>query len=153
MARRFRFRPPGLKPTTKVGTLGPYRGRLGLAWVIAPIVAGAIALGVLSIDDAVRARVLTGGRVMGRPGVHLPSERLRLSTPTEEDLRLAVAMATEGVDFLAVSFVRAADDLRKVRSTIEPHTTRLVAKIETMHAVSDLAARWFQRHLSPPPPP
>jgi hypothetical protein len=41
MARkRLRFRPPGLKPTTKVGTLGPYRGRLGLAWVIAPIVAG-----------------------------------------------------------------------------------------------------------------
>jgi hypothetical protein len=42
--RRFRFRPPGLKPTTKVGTLGPYRGRLGLAWVIAPIVAGAVIL-------------------------------------------------------------------------------------------------------------
>ncbi|HET7236928.1 MAG TPA: hypothetical protein VFK59_10915 [Actinomycetota bacterium] len=40
--KRFRFRPPGLKPTTKVGTLGPYRGRLGLAWVIAPIVAGLI---------------------------------------------------------------------------------------------------------------
>ena len=41
MARkRLHFRPPGLKPTTKVGTLGPYRGRLGLAWVIAPIVAG-----------------------------------------------------------------------------------------------------------------
>jgi hypothetical protein len=31
-----------LKPTTKVGTIGPYRGRLGLAWVIAPIVAGLI---------------------------------------------------------------------------------------------------------------
>ena len=43
MARkRFRFRPPGLKPTTKIGTLGPYRGRLGAAWVIAPIVAGAV---------------------------------------------------------------------------------------------------------------
>jgi len=43
MARkRFRFRPPGLKPTTKIGTLGPYRGRLGVAWVIAPIVAGAV---------------------------------------------------------------------------------------------------------------
>ncbi len=38
--KRVRFRPPGLKPTTKVGTLGPYRGRLGLAWVIAPIVVG-----------------------------------------------------------------------------------------------------------------
>jgi hypothetical protein len=43
MARkRFRFRPPGLKPTTKIGTIGPYRGRLGLAWVIAPIVAGVV---------------------------------------------------------------------------------------------------------------
>ena len=42
MAKRFRFRPPGLKPTTKIGTLGPYRGRLGLAWVIAPMVAGAL---------------------------------------------------------------------------------------------------------------
>lgn len=40
--KRVRFRPPGLKPTTKVGTLGPYRGRLGLAWVIAPIVAGLV---------------------------------------------------------------------------------------------------------------
>jgi hypothetical protein len=42
--RRLRFRPPGLKPTTKVGTLGPYRGRLGLPWVIAPLVAGVLIL-------------------------------------------------------------------------------------------------------------
>ena len=42
--RRIRFRPPGLKPTTKVGTLGPYRGRLGFAWVIAPILAGILIL-------------------------------------------------------------------------------------------------------------
>ena len=38
--KRLHLRPPGLKPTTKVGTIGPYRGRLGLAWVIAPIVVG-----------------------------------------------------------------------------------------------------------------
>ncbi|MGE5227527.1 MAG: hypothetical protein ACM3OO_11695 [Planctomycetaceae bacterium] len=42
--KRVTIRPPGLKPTTKVGTLGPYRGRLGLAWVIAPIVAGIVIL-------------------------------------------------------------------------------------------------------------
>lgn len=42
MPKRFQIRPPGLKPTTKVGTLGPYRGRLGLAWVIAPLVAGLV---------------------------------------------------------------------------------------------------------------
>jgi hypothetical protein len=43
MARlRLHFRPPGLKPWTKIGTLGPFRGRLGLQWVIAPVVLGAI---------------------------------------------------------------------------------------------------------------
>ena len=40
--KRLHFRPPGLKPTTKVGTLGPYRARLGFAWVLAPIVAGIV---------------------------------------------------------------------------------------------------------------
>jgi hypothetical protein len=40
--KKIQIRPPGLKPTTKVGTLGPYRGRLGLAWVIAAIVAGLV---------------------------------------------------------------------------------------------------------------
>jgi hypothetical protein len=42
MPRRIRFRPPGLKPTTRVGSLGPYRGRLGVGWVVAPLVAGII---------------------------------------------------------------------------------------------------------------
>jgi hypothetical protein len=44
MPRRIRFRPPGLKPTTRVGSLGPYRGRLGAGWVVAPLVAGIIIL-------------------------------------------------------------------------------------------------------------
>lgn len=44
MPKRIRFRPPGLKPGTKIGHLGPYRGRLGLAWVVAPLVAGIVIL-------------------------------------------------------------------------------------------------------------
>jgi hypothetical protein len=42
--KKVTIRPPGLKPTTKVGTFGPYRGRLGVAWVVAPIVVGALIL-------------------------------------------------------------------------------------------------------------
>jgi pyruvate kinase len=100
---------------------------------------GAISLGVTGVSgDIVSAQVLTGGRVQGRPGVHLPSERLRLSTPTDEDLRLAVAMADAGADFLAVSFVRTAHDLRVVREAIAPRHARLVAKVETISAVNDL---------------
>jgi hypothetical protein len=40
--RRIRFRPPGVKPWTKIGPLGPFRGRLGLQWVIAPLVLGVL---------------------------------------------------------------------------------------------------------------
>jgi len=43
--RRTRFRPPGLKPWTRIGTLGPFRGRLGLSWVVASLLAGIVILG------------------------------------------------------------------------------------------------------------
>jgi pyruvate kinase len=102
---------------------------------------GAISLQAVAVGDAqVSCVVLTGGHVQGRPGVHLSSERLRLTTPTADDLVLGRAMAEAGADFLAVSFVRAAHDLRLVREAILPHTTRLVAKIETMPAVMALEA-------------
>ncbi len=102
---------------------------------------GAISLLAMSVDEhEVACVVLTGGPVQGRPGVHLPSARLRLTTPTADDLVLGKAMAAAGADFLAVSFVRAAHDLRVVREAILPYTTRLVAKIETMPAVVALEA-------------
>jgi pyruvate kinase len=100
---------------------------------------GAISLVVESIDhQAVHCHVHTGGRVQGRPGVHIPSERLRLSTPTDEDLVLGRAMAEAGADFLAVSFVRSAHDLRVMREAVAPLQVRLVAKIETMSAIAGL---------------
>jgi pyruvate kinase len=100
---------------------------------------GAISLAVHTITtSAAICTVLTGGRVQGRPGVHLPSERLRLSTPTDDDLVLGKAMAEAGADFLAVSFVRTAHDLRVMREAIVPHRSLLVAKIETMAAIADL---------------
>ena len=100
---------------------------------------GAISLCVEQVgEQEVLTRIITGGTTQGRPGVHIPSERLRLHTPTDEDLRLAAIMAAEGVDFLAVSFVRAAADLVKVREAALPHRPHLVAKIETLLAVAAL---------------
>src|SRR4029450_3968554 len=70
MARkRFRFRPPGLKPTRRVGTLGTYRGRLGAAWVIAPIVAGTVIViaGILMLARG-RSKRIAGHHRAGAGG-------------------------------------------------------------------------------------
>jgi hypothetical protein len=42
--RRVRWRSPGVKPGQKIGPLGPFRGRLGLHWVIASVAVGALIL-------------------------------------------------------------------------------------------------------------
>ena len=100
---------------------------------------GAITLTVVSnTGDALLAVVITGGRVQGRPGVHLPAERLRITAPTEVDLALAVQMAAAKVDYLAVSFVRRAEDLRALRRVVGAGGPRLVAKIETAPAIDAL---------------
>jgi pyruvate kinase len=100
---------------------------------------GAITLRVERISaKGAECQVRSGGHTRGRPGVHLPSERLRIQSPTPEDLSLAAAMAAEGADFLAVSFVRDADDLDKVRDAVAPLPIRLVAKVETLSAIEHL---------------
>jgi pyruvate kinase len=99
---------------------------------------GAITLRIVAIGpDGGQALIESGGPTQGRPGVHLPSERTRLATPTEEDLVLAEQAAAAGVDFIAVSFVRAADDIRAVAAVVGDRA-QLVAKIETTAALANL---------------
>jgi pyruvate kinase len=99
---------------------------------------GAITLRVMSkTADALGAEVESGGKVQGRPGVHLSYERLNLHAPTPDDLVLAEAMAGAGVDYLALSFVRHASDLAELRAVVGDRV-RIVAKIETAAALTDL---------------
>lgn len=99
---------------------------------------GAITLKVVAIrEDHATASVESGGRVNGSPGVHIPSDAMRLTTPTDEDLSLAETMAAAGVDFVAVSFVRVAADVNQVRAVVGDRVN-LVAKIETASSVVNL---------------
>ena len=99
---------------------------------------GAISLRVVGVSpDEAEALIETGGPTQGRPGVHLPSERMRLATPTAEDLVLAEQAAAAGVDFIAVSFVRSGADMRAVADVVGARA-QLVAKIETTAALAHL---------------
>lgn len=95
---------------------------------------------VLIREFRVETRVLHGGAVRSRMGVNLPSKRVRLSALTDKDRRDLEVGLDIGVDLVALSFVRHADDIRELRQLMEVHgrVTPIVAKIETPSAVEQI---------------
>ena len=92
--------------------------------------------------DAVRARVtvVVGGSVESHKGVNLPGVPIPVPSLTEKDLRdLEFALAL-GVDYIALSFVRSAEDCRGLRELLQAadSTALIIAKIEKAEALEDL---------------
>jgi pyruvate kinase len=100
---------------------------------------GRIVLEVRSAEpDKLVAEVVHAGKVTGQPGVHVPADKLSMSTPTQQDLKLLDAFVEVGVDMVAISFVKSAHDMRRVGTEPHPRGPLLVAKIETRSAVENL---------------
>ena len=100
---------------------------------------GSVVIRVESIDgDEAKATVSHGGPIQGRPGLHIPSDRLSMASPTPEDLVMVDAFVDVGVDMVALSFVRSAHDIRRVGTEPHPRGPLLIAKIETRAAVENL---------------
>jgi pyruvate kinase len=92
-------------------------------------------------SSEVIARVIHGGVLSDHKGINLPGVKLSIPSITEKDvsdLRFGIA---HGVDLIAQSFVRSADDCRRAREMIAQFggDARLIAKIEKPEAVDDLA--------------
>lgn len=88
--------------------------------------------------EYLEARVTSGGVLRARPGVHIPSDRLSLKSPTDDDLRMLDAFLDEGVDMIALSFVRSGSDIRRLGTEPHPRGPLIVAKIENQAAVNNL---------------
>jgi pyruvate kinase len=100
---------------------------------------GSITMRVVDVDAvAVRAEIESGGRPQGRPGVHLSCGRLQMFAPTDDDLELARTVTGAGVEFVALSFVRRAADVVRLREVVGDRAG-IVAKIETASALGELA--------------
>jgi pyruvate kinase len=88
----------------------------------------------------VRCRVVTGGVLKENKGVNLPGVRLRVSALTPKDRDdLAFGLA-QGVDWVALSFVRTAGDVRVVKKLIAEagYDTPVLAKMEKPEAIGNL---------------
>jgi pyruvate kinase len=98
----------------------------------------------LRVDEVSKGRarcaVLVGGSITSHKGVNLPGVPLPIPSLTRKDTDdLEWALHT-GVDFVALSFVRSAADVRDLRSIIEQHGSHahVIAKIEKAEAVDVL---------------
>src|SRR5450432_2701846 len=102
---------------------------------------GQVELRVLGIrGDRVECRVEHGGPMRPRMGVNLPSSGLRLAALTEKDKRDLDYGLELGVDYIALSFVRRAEEIQELREICERkgRPTPIIAKIETPSAVERL---------------
>ncbi len=82
------------------------------------------------------------GELRDRVGVHLPARTVQTPSFTDKDkVDLEFGLA-QGVDYVALSFVRAANDLKEVRAFCEARgkSVPIVSKIETPQAIEDLEA-------------
>lgn len=92
----------------------------------------------------VETRIIVGGEIKGRRSVNVPGAFRKIDPVTKKDRDdLAFGLA-ERVDFIALSFVRSADDVKKFRAFIKKqspkYTPGIIAKIETNEAVADIDA-------------
>jgi pyruvate kinase len=101
---------------------------------------GAAELRVASTSDDVDTEVVRGGTVRSRAVVSVPSERLSAPPLTDKDRADAPRAVGLGVDYVAQSFVRRADDIRTLRALLGEAPPPIVAKIETRPAVDDFDA-------------
>ena len=90
-------------------------------------------------------RVVVGGPLSARKGINLPGSSVSVPSLTEKDLEDLAFGIKEGVDALALSFVRSAEDVRVLRAAMGrliPAERRLpiVAKIEKPQAIVDIDA-------------
>ncbi len=102
---------------------------------------GLIELEVQEISDTdVHCRVLVGGTLTSHKGINLPSGTLSAPALTEKDRVDLEFGITEGVDLIALSFVRKPDDVREVREIVRSHGARIpvIAKIEKHEALENI---------------
>jgi len=102
---------------------------------------GAIVLRIVDKSSAeIRTNVEVGGDLRPSQGINYPDGSLNLSAISEKDLEYLAYGLEKDVDYVAVSFVRTAEDIARVKAFIAERkkTTRVLAKIEKHEALEDI---------------
>ncbi|WP_106791825.1 pyruvate kinase [Aquimarina sp. Aq78] len=91
--------------------------------------------------DTVKTKVIQGGPLKSKKGVNLPNTSISLPALTEKDIKDAIFACEQGVDWMALSFVRHAQDLIQLQDLIKEHSDHkipIIAKIEKPEGVENI---------------
>jgi pyruvate kinase len=105
---------------------------------------GRLALRVLAVGETeIQTEVISGGELKSRKGVNLPNTAISLPSLTAKDLDHLRFGIEHGVDAIAMSFVRSAQDVQTLQDAINPlldnqARPQVIAKLERPEAVKNL---------------
>jgi len=87
-----------------------------------------------------KCKTVIGGEISNRKGVNFPGITLETPSLTEEDIIDLKMALDQGADWIALSFVRCADDVRAVHKVMDEHGKRMpvMAKIEKWESLENL---------------
>lgn len=94
--------------------------------------------------DIVRAKTIQGGPLSSKKGVNLPNTLISLPALTEKDIEDANFILDNEFDWIALSFVRHAQDIKDLKELIDAHPkgkefrTPIIAKIEKPEGVKNI---------------
>ncbi len=91
-------------------------------------------------SDRIIVSILVGGKLTSHKGVNFPLSDLQIDAITEKDKEDIAFGITEDVDYIALSFVRSAEDIIRVRESITDQKSDIpiIAKIEKSPALEQL---------------
>lgn len=104
---------------------------------------GRISLKVLEEPEGgdVLCRVVNGGLLESRKGVNFPGESLDMPSMTSKDEQDLDFALQAGVDYIALSFIKSADDIHELKDMVADRTDRsvkVIAKIERHEAIRNI---------------
>ncbi len=103
---------------------------------------GLVELEVLSIEGKdILTRVKNGGVIKNHKGVNVPNVGIRLPAMTPKDEADIVFGIENGIDFIAASFIRKADDVKEIRKILEENNAEdihIISKIENQEGLDNL---------------
>ncbi len=93
-----------------------------------------------TFPDYVCTVVVVGGTISSKKGVNFPNAELKIDSRTKKDLEDLDFGLELGFDYIALSFVRTADDVKNVKEIIRQkgENTKIIAKIEKHEAINNI---------------